>query len=267
MGRPSTRTPTHRSARLPTAKARWSIDGKKRRVVVVDFNSNGRFDDQSRIDDSIRLSDGTVYPTIGDMLYVIDPEAKPDGYANPYDPSSNDALHYVAKQVNLGGRFLDLKISPAGDELTLEPSPIPVGYVTNANKGYRAIVYGEQGFLKIVGDESGKAPLPVGEWKLASYTIDKTGMDEPVKEEAKRGSCLDALKRAITGTRSSASSSQPRYTMVSARAKRDYPAVHVKEGQTVEMPFGEPYRPIVTVGYRAGSGQSLAEHVAGGQCR
>ena len=155
------------------------IDGKNRRVVVVDSNSNGRYDDQSGIDDSVRLADGTVYPKIGDMLYVIDPEAKVDGYANPYDPSSNDALHYVAKQVNLGGRFLDLKITPAGDELTLEPSPIPVGYVTNSNKGYRAIVYGEQGFLKVVGDESGKAPLPVGEWKLASYTIDKTSTDEP----------------------------------------------------------------------------------------
>ena len=155
------------------------IDGKNRRVVVVDCNSNGRYDDQSGIDDSVRLADGTVYPKIGDMLYVIDPEAKVDGYANPYDPSSNDALHYVAKQVNLGGRFRDLKITPAGDELTLEPSPIPVGYVTNSNTGYRAIVYGEQGFLKVVGDESGKAPLPAGEWRLASYTINKTSTDEP----------------------------------------------------------------------------------------
>ena len=150
------------------------IDGKNRRVVVVDSNSNGRYDDQSGIDDKVRLADGTVYPKIGDMLYVIDPEAKMDPRSNPYDATSNEALHYVAKQVNLAGRFLDLKITPAGDELTLEPSSIPVGYVTNANKGYRAIVYGEQGFLKVAGDESGKAPLPEGEWKLASYTIDKT---------------------------------------------------------------------------------------------
>ncbi len=99
-----------------------AIDGKKYRVVVVDYNSNGRFDDQAGIDENVRLSDDTVYPSVGDMLYLIDPDVKPDRSANPYDATSNDAMYYVAKQVNLGGRFLDLKITPAGDELTLEPS-------------------------------------------------------------------------------------------------------------------------------------------------
>ena len=130
------------------------------------------------------------------MLYLIDPDAVVDRRANPYDPSSNEALHYVAKQVNLGGRFFDLTITPAGDELTLEPSSIPIGHVTNPNKGYRAIVYGEQGFLKVVGDESGKAPLPVGEWKLASYTIDRTVVDQPVKDESQETSSFGALKRS-----------------------------------------------------------------------
>jgi hypothetical protein len=226
------------------------IDGKNRRVVVVDCNSNGRYDDSSGIDDSVRPADGTVYPKIGDMLYVIDPEAKLDGYASPYDPSSNEALHYVAKQVNLGGRFHDLKITAAGDELTLEPSSIPVGYVTNSNTGYRAIVYGEQGLLKVVGDESGKAPLPAGEWRLASYTINKTGTDQPQQEQSQEGSLFQSLGRMIFG---SPSVSRTRYTTVSARAKQDYPAVRVTEGQTVELPFGEPYRPVVTVGYREGA--------------
>ncbi len=84
------------------------IDGKKRHVVIVDFNSNGRYDDPSKIDDSVQLSDGTVYPTIGDMLYIIDPEmAQPHGYASPYDPSTNNNLHYVGKLVNLDGRFIE----------------------------------------------------------------------------------------------------------------------------------------------------------------
>jgi hypothetical protein len=229
------------------------IDGKKYRIVVVDFNSNGRYDDASGIDNKVQLSDGTVYPTIGDMLYVIDTElAQPQaGYASPYDPSTNNSLHYVGKLVNLDGRFFNLKVSPSGDELTLEPSSIPVGHVTNSNQGYRAIVYGENGFLKVVGDESGRAPLPAGKWKLASYTIDKSSMAEPEKEEAAEG-ILDSLKRAITGTRPAAN--QRRYTMVSARAKRDYPAVEVTEGKTVELPFGGPFRPIVSIGYVRGKG-------------
>ena len=244
-----------------------AIDGKKYRVVVVDYNSNGRFDDQAGIDDKIRLADGSVYPSVGDMLYLIDPDAKPERTANPYDATSNDAMYYVAKQVNLGGRFLDLKITPAGDELTLEPSSIPVGYVTNVNQGYRAIVYGEQGFLKVVGDESGKAPLPVGQWKLASYTIDKTGVAEPQKEEApETGSLFDALRRAITGTSSSSSSAAPVYhgqcprqTRLSGDPSHGGPDSRTAVWRTV---------PSDRYGWvSAGSRQSLAEHVAGRQCR
>jgi len=222
-----------------------TIDGKKCRVAVVDSNSNGRYDDQSGIDERIRMADGSVYPRIGDTMYVFDPELKVSNFANPYDPLSNEFSHYVAKQVYYGGRFLDLKITPAGDQLTLDPSPIPVGYVVNANQGYRGIVYGEQGFLKIVGDDSGKAPLPVGDWKLASYTIDRTVREEPAKEGAGQGSLFDAVKQMIGGA---PSASQSRPSMVSARGRQDSPAVHVTEGQTVEMPFGEPYRPVVTAG-------------------
>ena len=147
--------------------------------------------------------------------------------------------------------------------MTLEPSSIPVGYVTNANKGYRAIVYGEQGFLKIVADESGKAPLPAGEWKLASYTIDRTVTEEPAKAEGAQdqakpgqgmGSLFDALRRLIGGSAPSVSPVQPRYNMVSARGKQDCSgSSRVTEGQTVELPFGEPYRPVVTIGYREGA--------------
>ena len=50
-----------------------------------------------------------------------------------------------------------------------------VGHVRNANPGYRALVYGDQGILKVCGDKEGRAPLPVGQWKLLMYTIDRTG--------------------------------------------------------------------------------------------
>ncbi len=239
------------------------IDGKKYRIVVVDFNSNGRFDDLSKIDDSVRMSDGTVYPTIGDMLYVIDSEAKQSqGYVSSYDPSTNSSLHYVSKLVNLDGRYFSLAVSPSGDEVTLEPSSIPIGYVSNANKGYRAILYGEDGFLKIVGDESGKAPVPVGKWQLASYTIDKGEIEEPAQEKAEEGSWFDNIKRALTGTRPAVR--QPRFTMVSARGKREYPAVEVAEGTTVELPFGGPFRPIVSVAYARSQGEvSLSMSLVG----
>jgi hypothetical protein len=224
------------------------INGKNRRVVVVDSNSNGRYDDQSGIDDKVQLADGTVYPKMGDMMFIMDPAPLvPQG--NPYDPSTNDVSHFVGKRVNVDGQFLDLKITPAGDQVTLEPSKAPVGYVVNPNKGYRAIVYGEEGFMKIAGDESGKAPLPVGEWKLASYTIEKKG--EAAAQAGQAGSLADAVKQLIGGA--VAPGAQPRISVVSARGKQDAPAVRVVKGQTVDLPFGEPYRPVVTLGYRQGA--------------
>ncbi len=226
-------------------EGRMTIDGKDYRLVVVDGNSNGRYDDQSAIDKNVRGADGAVYPRIGDMLYILDAAGGISGMGNPYDPSSNEVSHYVAKQIGLGGRFFDLKITPAGDQLTLEPSSIPFGYVVNANQGYRAIVYGEQGFLRIVGDESGKAPLPAGEWRLASYTIERTVHEEPAEKKVEQSSLFDALRQLVGGT-GSASRSLP--SLVSARGTQDSPAVRVTAGQTVEMPFGEPYRPVVTLG-------------------
>jgi hypothetical protein len=222
------------------------IDGKKRRIVVVDFNSNGRFDDPTTVDSNTRLADGTVYPTQGDMLYIIDPEMKASASSNPYDPSANSDQHFVGKLVNVDGRFYDLKVSPSGVSLALNPSTSPTGYVTNPNKGYRAIVYGEQGFLKVVSDETGKAPMPVGEWQLASYTIYKDESAEPEKGAAEQESLLGAIASALTD---SARISGPRITLVSARAKRDYPAVRVTQDKTVELPFGEPYRAVVVAQY------------------
>lgn len=230
------------------------IDGKTYRVVVVDFNSNGRFDDRYEVDDQGGAAGGPVYPRTGDMLYVLDPEAEaesPRSGVNPYDPSSNRGLHYVTKLVNLDGDFFDLAITPAGDELTLEPSSLAVGHVTNPNEGYRAVVYGEHGFLNIVGDESGQARVPVGSWKLASYTIEKAATEEP--EKAEDGSIIESFKRALLGGARPVPR-QNRFNRVSAQATRDYQEVVVKKGETVELPFGEPYQPVVSIGGSRGQG-------------
>jgi hypothetical protein len=223
-----------------------TIDGRTCRVVVVDFNSNGRFDDPTRVDGTFELADGTVYPTMGDMLYIIDNEATPDWGGSPYDPSTNRHLHYVSPTICVDGRHYDLSISPSGDELTLVPSSTAVGHVTNPNKGYRAVVYGEQGFLTITGDETGRASLPAGQWKLASYTIDRPATEVPAEAESPPSSWLESLARGLMGSPGRRRSGK---NTLSARAKRDYQAVEVREGSDVELPFGEPYRPVVTIEY------------------
>jgi len=224
-----------------------TLDGEKKRIVLVDYNSNGRFDDGWSIDPRTHYSGGGVYPKKGDMIFVA-PDAS---ITSGYSPTTNDSQQYMSKLVNIEGRFHDVKVAPAGDKATLTPSSIPVGHVTNPNKGYRAVVYSDIGFMKISGDDAGKATLPEGEWKLASYTIDRTGFVEEKKEkEEEATSLLDTLSAALTQTQRS---SRARTTRISAHGTDDYVAVKVRGGETVEFPFGQPYTPKVTLSHGAGS--------------
>lgn len=43
-----------------------TLEGEKRRVVLVDYNSNGRFDDASVVAPRSTSADGPVYPQVGE---------------------------------------------------------------------------------------------------------------------------------------------------------------------------------------------------------
>lgn len=242
-----------------------TLQGKKKRVVVVDFNSNGRFDDESAVNDRVMTSDGQLYATSGDMIYV-DPKVEENISRYGYDATRNDEQHYVSKLVNIDDRFYDIKLSPGGDTLTLKPSSVAVGYVTNPNKGFRAVIYGKEGLIKICCGESGRVPVPAGEWKLLSYTIDRTGM-KPEKPKAAEdsGSLLNVLTKAVVkGPPPSSRSSRPRDTFVSARGTKTCPAVSVGEGKTAVLGFGPPYEPVVKASGRSSGGQvSLSMSLVG----
>jgi beta-lactamase regulating signal transducer with metallopeptidase domain len=230
------------------------LEGKKRHIVLIDFNSNGRFDDETKV---IRIRRGMnrpeeAYPQVGDML-LIDPASNNPGMDSPYDVTSSKIRHYVSKLVNLDGNFYNLKVSPVGDRLTLTPSSVAVGAVTNPNAQFRAVIYGDQGFLKINGTKDAPIAVPEGEWKLLSYAIDLTGVQEPSKPADKKASpegksLLDSLAKAaetILGGRV-LPGGRYRNTFVAAQASADSKAIKVGKGETVALPFGPPYKPVVT---------------------
>ncbi len=238
-----------------------TLEGKKRRVALVDFNSNGRFDDAMTIRDDVRGRVGEVYPQYGDIL-LLDPQANLPVYLNPYDVTSSGNRYNVSKLVSIDGKFYDLAISPAGEKLSLKPVTPSIGYVTNPNEGFTAVVYSDKGFMRISGGKSKPAPLPEGTWKLLSYTIDQTGIEEKPKpaaekkdkpgEKGKEGQkpseLLSAVVRALGGGVAASSPVMPlRLTRVSAQATRDCKPVEVRKGQTVALPFGPPYKPVVRV--------------------
>ena len=209
-----------------------TLDGKKRRIVLIDYNSNGRFDDAA----AVRTSNGTAYPTTGDTLYI--------------DPQLARKQHQVGKLIGIDERFFDLKIDPSGETLSLEPSSVPVGHVTNPNKGFSAVVYGDQGMLQIAPDDSGKAPLPAGDWKLLSYTISQAEAPKPApkaEKKAEETSLLNVLTNALTAVAvTTTSSSSPKLSYVSARASGDFKPIKVVEGKTAELLFGPPFKPVVS---------------------
>jgi hypothetical protein len=157
-------------------------------------------------------------------------------------------------------------ISPSGDKLSLTPATPDIGFVTNPAEEFSAVVYGDQGFLKIHGGKSKPVSLPAGSWKLLSYTIDLTGIAETNKPAAekkaagdkkeKQGALLEAIVKAMAASAAPAVSAQPlRATRVSAQATSDYKPIEVRKGETVLLPFGPPYKPTVKVDYAQGSGQ------------
>ena len=249
-------------------EGRITLDGKPRHVVLLDFNGNGRFDDEFTIREGASYSDGRVVTQYGDML-LVDPSPNVQDYRSTYDVTTAGSRQYVSKLASIGGRFYEMKVSAAGDKLTLKPCSAPVGYVTNPNDGFRAVVYSDRGFVNIGGGKSDRIPLPEGDWKLLSYTIDQTGYEEPKSEPAEEKkpeerSLMQRLADALTGgsasssARPSSASSSPRYTVVSAQATRDYKAVKVRKGQTVLFPFGPPYKPVVKTSSSVRAGQSVS---------
>jgi len=233
-------------------EGRVTLDGKSHRLVLIDFNSNGRFDDQLKVPEE---GAGPGIGPFGDMLLVDPHPGKPDRY---YDVAGSACRHHVSRIVNIDGRFYDLKIAPAGDKLSITPSKVALGKVTNPAEQFRAVVYGDQGVLKLVGGKATPVELPAGQWRLLDYTIEEFGA-EPAKESKKpesekaakrKRSLLDALVEAVMPSRAGVegeSLPRERFSTVSARAGAGSKPVTVVAGRTVVFPFGPPYKPVVTV--------------------
>jgi len=237
-----------------------TLDGKQRRVAVIDSNSNGRFDDQMKV---IMINRGMgkpqeAYPQDGDVM-LLDPDVKTAMGDSPYDVTGSKNRHYVSSLINIDDRYYDLKVSPAGDQVTLAPSDAALGNITNPNGKFRAVIYQDKCILKIAGDEGKPIAVPEGEWKLLSYTLDRTGVQEPAppakpKAEQEPATLLGALAKTAEAILGSGVQPGERYrrSFVAANASSAYKAVKVTKGETVELPFGPPFKPLVTA-YSSGN--------------
>ena len=125
------------------------------------------------------------------------------------------------------------------------------------------MLYGDQGCVPIDCGNSAQVPLPSGQWKLLSYTIDQTDSYRAVlakEREARRkarkpGDELtteelhEGLLESFVGVEEARrlyAEQGPRATTITADATGDCPTVKVARGQAVELPFGPPFKPVVT---------------------
>jgi hypothetical protein len=206
------------------AREGFITQGNRRiRLVLLDRNSNGCFNDAV----SCR-SDGV--PNEGDIL-LINPNEK-SRLAG--DASMSGDRNLVGKIVCLGKEFYRLQIPPAGDRLKLTPANLPLGDVSNASPAYRAVLFSDNyGVVIVSGTKDRKIPLPEGDWKILSYTIDAAGFG--------RG---------------------PR-TGVAATFRNKAPTVSVHKAQTAQLGFGAPFRAVVTAARTSGNKVVLSLAIVG----
>jgi hypothetical protein len=254
-------TINYSSARLSTAATRTgtiTIDGKPHRICVIDFNSNGTFNDHYKLDLAARSQGSELYPAYGDMV-VVDPSAKrSDRYG--YSAVESADHQYLSNLLNIEDRYYTISVTASGDKVTVEPARRPMGAVVNGHGPYRAALYGKEGFIRIAGDKDKPVPVPAGEWQLVEYQIDLTNdKTKPATRPAgaasapapvkKKKSLSERLAGIFGDDAPSTIVSGPRYTMVTARGTADGKAVKVQAGQTEKLPFGPPYQPRAAVNW------------------
>jgi hypothetical protein len=139
----------------------YITQGKRRtRLVLLDHNSNGLFDDVA----SFR-PDGSVAD--GDML-LINPNLK----KLPASGDLGSDRNFISKTVCIGREFYRMQVSPSGDSLKLTPTKFSMGCVVNSSPLYRAVLFSQDyGVVAIGGSKNEKIALPEGTWKVLSYSI------------------------------------------------------------------------------------------------
>jgi hypothetical protein len=156
-----------------------NLNGESLRVVLVDFNANGRFDDDASIIDSDEFYSRPFYVNVGDAL-LIDPG--PFTKIHPAWIEGNLGQHCVGPWTQFDGQLYETTISPDGTSLTLTPLTSDVGWLTKPNAQGRAILYGDQGVIEIEIDGTKPTPLPPGEWCVFGYCFDTPGAEPEAVE-------------------------------------------------------------------------------------
>ena len=107
------------------------VDGKKRKIAVLDYNSNGRFDNLVSMPANVTGADNELVAVYGDAVLI----ESPDGAAGTAGgrwvgrlwAPPGQAISYLSGVTILDGKYYNVKVSATGDELTWPPPRWPAG--------------------------------------------------------------------------------------------------------------------------------------------
>lgn len=238
-------------------QATIKLDGQSHHIAILDYNSNGRFNDRFNMNSNIRGSGDTVYPEYGDIV-VLDGKARKGEYY--WDITTSEARHYLSELLAIDGKYYEIKVTPAGDKLTLNPAKLKTGELTNPNDCWRAVIYGKHGLLKVSGSKGQPVPVPEGEWKLLSCCIEAV---QTPSTRPQSGAGVQLTRSSAGEAPSGAPKKEPEPTRITARGKSDYKAVKVASGKVAELRFGPPYKPSVETRSRGDSTLELQMSLVG----
>ena len=169
-----------------------TLDGKKHKIAVLDWNGNGRFDDVLTLPRKPCGDEGQIYPAYGDVL-LIDPEKLAARNDLSWNRPSGEERQFLGKLTVLDGKYYEVKVSPLGDELVWKPSTAARGQVTTPHAPCRVDLISEMGYCRLNFERSKPAVLPVGQWRLLSYNLTIENWKEPEPP------LFDRLKQTILG--------------------------------------------------------------------
>ena len=141
----------------------YITQGRKRtRLMLLDHNSNGLFDDAV----SIR-PDGSVAE--GDLL-LINPNPKKRLLPAPTWAATATSS---AKPSASAGNSIGWRLRRRASSLKLTPTKFSMGCVVNSSPLYRATLFSpDYGVVVIGGSKDQKISLPEGEWRVLSYMVE-----------------------------------------------------------------------------------------------
>jgi hypothetical protein len=217
------------------------LDGKRHAVAVLDWNSNGRFDDVLSPPEAPLGPDDTVNVERGDVL-LIDPE-KLAAHDLSWLCPLGEHRQFLGKLNVFEGKYYRVKVSPSGDEMTWTPVAVSCGSVNSPHAPCRVGLISEMGYFDLTLERSKPVQIPAGQWRLVSYTITVDNWQEP---GSKATSPLPMRDVPVGfGPKQPTVPEKPDVSRISANGTGANKPILVEAGKTTTFGFGPPYKPLV----------------------